>query len=129
MEKLDERALAQVADYFRALAVPLRLRLLNALREGPRNVGELTVLAGCSQANASKHLAVLAHSGFVERTARGTCVYYRIADPATYQLCDLVCGQIRRRHDGLARLHRQFATALPQPRGRRGTGNAQRGRL
>lgn len=97
MEALDDRALDQVADYFRALAEPLRLKILNALRDGPRNVGELTELLGCSQANVSKHLTVLAKIGLAEREARGTSVYYRIADRRTYELCDLVCGQISER--------------------------------
>jgi DNA-binding transcriptional ArsR family regulator len=94
MENLDNRALDTVAEYFGALAVPLRLKILNALREGELNVGELTERLECSQANVSKHLSVLARNGLVERTSRGTNVYYSIADPRTYQLCDLVCGQI-----------------------------------
>jgi DNA-binding transcriptional ArsR family regulator len=97
MKALDDRALEQVADYFRALSEPLRLKLLNALREGPLNVGELTAHLGCSQANVSKHLALLAKLGLVSREAKGTSVYYQIADPQTYQLCDLVCGQIAQR--------------------------------
>ncbi|MDO9234836.1 MAG: metalloregulator ArsR/SmtB family transcription factor [Aquabacterium sp.] len=97
MEALDDRALDHVADYFRALSEPLRLKLLNALRGGPLNVGELTSLLGCSQANVSKHLALLAKLGLVSRESRGTSVYYEIADPRTYQLCDLVCGQIAQR--------------------------------
>lgn len=97
MQALDDRALGQVADYFRALAEPQRLKILNALREGPRKVGELTELLACSQANVSKHLALLAKVGLVEREARGTSVYYRFADARTYQLCDLVCGQIASR--------------------------------
>jgi DNA-binding transcriptional ArsR family regulator len=97
MEAPDDRALAHVADYFRALSEPLRLKLLNALREGPRNVGDLTEMLGCSQANVSKHLALLAKLGLVERQSRGTSVYYQIADPRTYELCDLVCGQIAQR--------------------------------
>ncbi len=97
MDALDDRALEHVADYFRALSEPLRLKLLNALRDGPLNVGELTSLLGCSQANVSKHLALLAKLGLVSRESRGTCVYYQIADPRTYQLCDLVCGQIAQR--------------------------------
>jgi DNA-binding transcriptional ArsR family regulator len=97
MEALDDRALEHVADYFRALSEPLRLKLLNALREGPLNVGELTSQLGCSQANVSKHLALLAKLGLVSRESRGTSVYYQIADPRTYQLCDLVCGQIAQR--------------------------------
>ena len=97
MEALDDRALEHVADYFRALSEPLRLKLLNALRAGPLNVGELTSLLGCSQANVSKHLAMLAKLGLVSRASKGTSVYYQIADTRTYQLCDLVCGQIAQR--------------------------------
>ena len=94
MKELDERALGHVAEYFRALSEPLRLKILNALREKARNVSELTDLLDCSQANVSKHLATLTRYGFVERTAQGTSAYYQIADPRVYQLCDLVCGQM-----------------------------------
>lgn len=97
MEALDDQALDQVAAYFRALAEPLRLKLLNALRDGPLNVSELTESVGSSQANVSKHLGVLAKTGLVSRQARGTSVFYEIGDPRTYQLCDLVCGQIAQR--------------------------------
>jgi DNA-binding transcriptional ArsR family regulator len=97
MQALDEGALGHVADYFRALSEPLRLRLLNALRDGPVNVGDLTLALGCSQANVSKHLALLAKTGLVRREARGTSVFYEIADPRTYEMCDLVCGQIAQR--------------------------------
>ena len=97
MQALDDSALAHVADYFRALSEPLRLRLLNSLRDGPMNVGDLTLRLGCSQANVSKHLALLAKTGLVRREARGTSVFYEIADPRTYEMCDLVCGQIAQR--------------------------------
>jgi DNA-binding transcriptional ArsR family regulator len=115
MEALDDRALDQVAEYFRALSEPLRLKLLNALREGPRNVGELTDLLGCSQANVSKHLALLSKIGLVEREARGTSVYYQIADPRTYQLCDLVCGQIAQRLMAQVQVMGGFGTQVAAP--------------
>lgn len=94
---LDDTALEHVAEYFRALSEPIRLKLLQALRAGPMNVGELTAAVGSSQANISKHLALLAKSGLVQRSARGTSVYYGISDQRTYALCDLVCGQIAER--------------------------------
>jgi DNA-binding transcriptional ArsR family regulator len=109
MKILDDVALEHVADYFRALGVPLRLKLLNALRERECSVGELTEMLGCSQANVSKHLAVLNRSGLVRKTARGTSTFYRIADPRTYELCDLVCGQIGRRYAEETNLRRLFA--------------------
>jgi DNA-binding transcriptional ArsR family regulator len=97
MRQLDDAGLEHVARYFGALAVPVRLRILNALREGEINVGELTLRVGSTQANVSKHLAVLMQHGLVQRSSRGTSAFYRIADPATYELCDLVCGQIEKR--------------------------------
>ena len=97
MSKLDERALQYVAEYFKALAEPTRLRMLNALQDGEKNVGQLTEISACTQANVSKHLALLAQSGLVKRESRGTSVYYSIADPAIYDLCDLVCGQVGNR--------------------------------
>lgn len=94
MQKIDDRALTYVAEYFQALAEPMRLKLLHALQDGERNVGELTEISGCTQANVSKHLSLMAKIGLVKRDARGTSVYYCIADPSIYDLCELVCGQI-----------------------------------
>ena len=97
MDQLDDLAITHIAGYFQALSEPMRLKVLNALRSGDRNVGELADLLGCTTANISKHLSLLAKSGFVERETRGNAAYYRIADPAIFDLCNLVCGQIRKR--------------------------------
>lgn len=98
MENLTPEALEQVAAYFRALSEPTRLAILNLLREGERNVGELAQLCSCSPANVSRHLSLLSQHGLVRREGRGTAVYYRIADDSVYALCDLVCGNIARRY-------------------------------
>ncbi len=97
MNNLDDTAIAYIADYFQALSEPMRLRVLNLLRADRRNVGELAELLGCTTANVSKHLSLLAKSGFVERTMEGNAAYYRIADPAVFELCNVVCGQVGRR--------------------------------
>jgi DNA-binding transcriptional ArsR family regulator len=94
MNKLDDRALQYIATYFKALAEPMRLKVLNALQDGEKNVSELTVIAESTQANVSKHLSLLGQHGLVKRESRGNCVYYSIADQSIYQLCELVCGQI-----------------------------------
>lgn len=105
MKMLDDRAMQHVAGYFRALSEPLRLKLLNALREREHNVSELTELCSCSQANVSKHLSLLAQAGIVERENRGTSVYYRIADQKIYAMCDLVCDQLAEHFTNQAALH------------------------
>ena len=96
MEGLPIEALEHVAAYFQTLAEPTRLQILNLLRQGERNVGELAQLCGYTSANVSRHLAQLMRRGLVARESRGTAVYYRIADDSVYALCDLVCGAVAR---------------------------------
>jgi len=97
MTALNDRSLEYVAKYFKALAEPMRLKVLNALRDGEKNVGQLTEISGCTQANVSKHLSLLSQYDLVKRESRGNCVFYSIADPSIYELCELVCGQIAKR--------------------------------
>jgi DNA-binding transcriptional ArsR family regulator len=104
MEILDDNAIAHIANYFQVLAEPMRLRVLNTLRSGEHNVGELAEHLGCTTANISKHLSLLAKGGFVERETRGNSAYYRIADSAIFDLCDLVCGQVGKRLAGQAEM-------------------------
>jgi len=98
--------LEDIAARFRALGEPMRLRILEALRRGERTVGDLVEATEASQANVSKHLAVLHREGFVSRRREGLNVWYAVADPAVYALCDKVCGAIEA--DAAARL-RTFA--------------------
>jgi len=111
MEGLPPEALQQVATYFQALSEPTRLRILNLLREGERNVGDLAVQCGFTAANVSRHLAMLTQHGLVVRESRGTSVYYRIADASVYALCDLVCGNIARKFERSALESAAFAVA------------------
>lgn len=92
MVELTERTADVIAERFRALAEPMRLRLLNALRRGERSVGDLAEETGAGQANTSKHLQLLLQQGFLERRKEGTTTWYRVADPAVFELCSLVCG-------------------------------------
>ncbi|MEK6686932.1 MAG: metalloregulator ArsR/SmtB family transcription factor [Gemmatimonadota bacterium] len=83
-----------VAERFRTLGEPTRLILLDQLRRGQeRSVNELVDATGAGQANVSKHLQILLAAGFVSRRKDGTTVYYQLADPTVFQLCDLVCGR------------------------------------
>jgi DNA-binding transcriptional ArsR family regulator len=118
MQELDDRALEKVAEYFKALAEPSRLKLLNALREGEHNVTELTASLGTSQANVSRHLTLLLGLGVVERETRGTSAYYRITDPRIFGLCDLVCGQLGRRFAAESEDRKKFLVPSVRPRGR-----------
>lgn len=90
-----------VAERFRVLGDPNRIRLLDALRDGEATVGELTDRLGATQQNVSKHLGVLHRAGFVSRTKRGTFCHYAIADAGVFTLCEQVCGGV---HDQVREL-------------------------
>ena len=122
MEGLPPEALSQVAAYFQALSEPTRLQILNLLRSGERNVGELAHACGYTSANISRHLSLLMQHGLVARESRGTAVYYRIADDSVYALCDLVCGSIARQFERSAQEQKAFArvrASAPARRARR----------
>lgn len=116
MKGLPLEALEQVAAYFQALSEPTRLRILNFLRDGERNVGDLAQACGYTAANVSRHLAMLMHHGLVIRETRGTSVYYRIADDSVYALCDLVCGNIARKLERSAPGNAAFTVAPERSR-------------
>src|SRR5262249_33683884 len=90
-----------VAQRFRVLGEPMRIKLLDHLREGPASVGELQAAIGASQQNLSKHLGILHAAGMVSRTKQGTRTMYAISDPDVFELCEQVCGGLRRQHSEL----------------------------
>jgi len=94
MVELTEASADIIAERFRALGDPMRLRLLQVLRAGERSVSELAERTGGGQANVSKHLQVLLQQGFVDRRKEGTTSWYRITDPEVFTMCDLVCGRL-----------------------------------
>lgn len=83
-----------LAARFKVLSEPMRLRILNALREGEKTVTELVEETGAGQANISKHLGLLYRYRMVDRRKEGLNVYYRIADESIFRLCDLVCDSV-----------------------------------
>ena len=93
---LPEPLIELVAQRFRVLGEPMRIKLLDRLREGPATVGELQDALGASQQNVSKHLGILHSAGMVTRTKAGNHARYSISDPSVFELCDQVCGSVRR---------------------------------
>ena len=94
---LSDGLLERVAEQFRALAEPSRLRLLNILCAGERAVGDLVAASGLEFANASRHLAVLYSSGFVARRREGPRVVYSLKDDSVVSLCELMCRRLEER--------------------------------
>jgi DNA-binding transcriptional ArsR family regulator len=93
---LPEPLIELVAQRFRVLGEPMRIKLLDQLRGRDATVSELQAALGASQQNVSKHLGILHAAGMVARTKDGTHSRYSISDPGVFELCDQVCGGVRR---------------------------------
>jgi DNA-binding transcriptional ArsR family regulator len=85
----DQRTIDLRARLFHGLAEPSRQAILEALRDGPRNVGEIAAATGLSQSNASNHLACLLGCGLVAREQQGKFAVYALADREVGELLDL----------------------------------------
>jgi ArsR family transcriptional regulator len=101
---LTDEAMVMIARRFAVLSEPMRLRLLHSLFDGEKNVNTLVGLSGGTQANISRHLATLTDAGMLARRKEGLQVFYSIADPSIFRLCELVCNTLEKqleRHVGV----------------------------
>ena len=93
---LSDEELNNVALHFRVLGEPMRLKILQTVCREPRSVNEIVTVVGATQANVSKHLALLAAAGILRREKNGQCVYYGMKDRLVVELCELVHSQADR---------------------------------
>ena len=76
------------ADFFKALAHPLRISILDVLRDGELTVNEISQRFEVEQANASQQLAVLRNRNIVVTRKEGANVYYSVSDKSIFKLLD-----------------------------------------
>ncbi|WP_107667826.1 metalloregulator ArsR/SmtB family transcription factor [Cyanothece sp. BG0011] len=94
VSNLSPAVLAMIADFFKVLSEMSRLQIICALKNGEKNVSQIIEMTGLGQANVSKHLKVLTQAGIVNRNQEGVNVFYAIANPLVFPLCDIVCNSI-----------------------------------
>ena len=94
ISNLPPAVLGMIADFFKVLSEMSRLQIICALRNGEKNVSQIIDITGLGQANVSKHLKVLTQAGIVTRSQEGVNVFYAIANPLVFPLCDIVCNSI-----------------------------------
>jgi ArsR family transcriptional regulator len=98
LTKSDE-VFEKVADLFRLMSAPMRLRIISALCDGEKNVGELLAEIDTTQPNMSQHLNTLYQAGVLGKRRAGVQIYYRIINDRVVTLCRAVCEQISSQSD------------------------------
>jgi DNA-binding transcriptional ArsR family regulator len=111
MQPVPQEVMQQIAEYFSILSEPMRLRILNLLRDGEKCVQDLVEATETSQANVSKHLKVMLQAGILSRRTEGTSAYYSIEDDLIFELCNLVCDRLATRIEQQAHYFRAFGLA------------------
>lgn len=77
------------AEFFKALAHPIRITILELLRQGELSVGELQGHLAIDSSSVSQQLAVLRARDIVEARRAGSNVFYTVRDPAVFELLDI----------------------------------------
>ena len=98
---MDElgRVFEAVSQYFAVLSEPMRVRILHAICQHEKTVGEIVAETGATQTNVSRHLGTMRRAGVLTRRKSGNFVYYGIADAVITDLCRSVCVHIAARDD------------------------------
>jgi DNA-binding transcriptional ArsR family regulator len=116
MSEADE-VLESVASYFSLLAEPTRLKVMHAICERERSVGDIVSETGLTQPNVSRQLRQLHMRGVVSRRKDGNLVYYQVADRVLMDLCRTACARIASQIDERRPLKRALLRFMPQERG------------
>ena len=92
--KLNSVQIKEIAEYFKVLSEESRLKILNSLCNGQKNVSEIVKYTGLEQANVSRHLKILTQAKILERSTEGVSVYYEIKNKKLFNLCEMVCKEL-----------------------------------
>lgn len=108
------------ADFFKTLAHPARIRVLELLRGGELSVGALIPDVGIEASHLSQQLAVLRRANIVQTRKEGSTVWYSVTDPRIFDLLEMarsiLTGSLSETRDLLAELETlDFADGPPTP--------------
>lgn len=87
---MNKRIYELHAEICKTLANPKRLEIINALRDGEKNVSELVSIVNLSQSNVSQHLTILRQKNIVSSRRDGSHIYYKLAYPEMIKACEII---------------------------------------
>lgn len=93
--QINDDMMRVMANRFKAMSEPIRLKILQIIKERERSVGEIAELLNLKHGTASANLNVLAKAGLVSTRRDGVKIYYHIANDMILQICDIACKCIR----------------------------------
>lgn len=107
------------AEFFKALSHPLRISILDELREGELTVNEISQKFAVEPANASQQLAVLRNKNIVTTRKEGSNVYYSVTDRTVFKLLDVARDIFNNHLIGVRSILEEIHLEQPQKKARR----------
>lgn len=102
--KISDEMMNVMAQRFKAMSEPLRLKILQLLKEGERSVGEIAEVLELKHGTASANLNAMAKAGLVSTRREGVKIYYHITNEMVLQICDVACACIREEIDEMVKM-------------------------
>lgn len=90
---LEEESFVQAAECLKLLAHPSRLRMVQMLLHDRYTVGELAEACGIKSHQASEHLRLMQHCGFLDSEREGRSIYYKVIEPHLQQIMDCIVSR------------------------------------
>ena len=98
IEKSSQQKIFQMqCEICKALAHPIRMAIVDRLKDKEVGAADLVTDLGISKANLSKHISLLMHGGIVESRRDGRQIFYRLTDPEIREACAIMSSVLYRR--------------------------------
>ncbi len=93
------------ADFLKTLAQPMRLKILDVLKDGEKCVCKIYPAVGGEQSNISRHLTLMKKAGILNCRKEGLMVFYSVRNPKVFEILrlvkDLLRSQVKETHKAL----------------------------
>jgi ArsR family transcriptional regulator len=89
-----DQTFESAAELFRVMSAPMRLKIINCLCDGEKNVSYLLTRVDTTQPNMSQHLNTLYQAGILGKRRDGVQIFYRIIDQRIVSICEAVCHEV-----------------------------------
>lgn len=94
---MEELAYKIKADFLRVLSHPVRLQVIEFLKNGESNVGSIANVLRIPQSSLSRHLMSLKEAGILKSRQQGTTIFYGIEDPDIFQILRPIAEMLRKK--------------------------------
>lgn len=97
-----------MAQRFKVMSEPVRLKILQLLKDEELSVGDIAERIGLKHGTASSNLVALSKAGLVSCRREGTKVYYRLTNEMVIKICDIACDCIKNEIDEMIKLQQRL---------------------